>query len=70
MKQDTETMSINELLENSQDIGLACGVLEGIELTPTLLPHQKEAIARALKALERVANRNQAAILLRSGTKI
>ena len=55
-------MKIKELLDNSWDIGLASGVLQGIELTPTLLPNQKEAIADARKALDRVAKRNQAAL--------
>ena len=57
-----KNMKIKELLDNSWDIGLASGVLQGIELTPTLLPNQKEAIADARKALDRVAKRNQAAL--------
>ena len=55
-------MKTKELFNNSWDIGLASGVLQGIELTQTLLPNQKKAIADARKALERVAERNQAAL--------
>lgn len=51
-----------DLAENAYDIGTISGVLKGIELTPTLLPNQKEAIASARKAIERIESRNKAAI--------
>ena len=51
-----------ELLDNSWDIGTVSGVLQGIELTTTLLPNQKEAIATARKAIERIQERNQKAL--------
>ena len=51
-----------ELLDNSWDIGTVSGVLQGIELTTTLLPNQKEAIASARKAIERIQERNQKAL--------
>ena len=51
-----------ELFDNSWDIGTISGVLQGIELTTTLLPNQKEAIANARKAIERIQERNQKAL--------
>ena len=63
-------MKIKELLDNSWDIGLATGVLQGIELTPSLLPNQKQAIADARKALERVAKRNQDALEVQSNVAV
>ena len=50
-----------ELMDNSWDIGIVSGVLQGIELTPTLLPNQKKAIAEARKAMERIKERNKKA---------
>ena len=55
-------MDIQQLSDNAWDIGTVSGVLQGIELTPTLLPNQKEAIASARKAIKRIAERNQSAI--------
>lgn len=53
-----------ELIDNAWDIGLVSGVLQGVELTTTLLPNQKEAIADARKAIKRIEERNQKAIEL------
>lgn len=58
--------ALTELFSNAWDIGLVCGVLQGIELTPTLLPKQKDAIADALKAMKRIEERNQMAIECKS----
>ena len=52
-------LKLQDLLDNSWDAGLVSGVLMGIELTPSLLPNQKEAIANARKAIERICERNQ-----------
>jgi hypothetical protein len=54
-----EYMNLKELTDNAYDIGMVSGVLQGIELTPTLLPNQKEAIADARKAIERIEQRNK-----------
>lgn len=51
-----------ELLENAWDIGMISGVLQGIELTPTLLTNQKEAIADARRAIRRIDERNRALV--------
>lgn len=53
---------LKELTENAHDIGTVQGVLQGIELTPSLLPNQKEAIADAKKAMERIAERNRKSV--------
>lgn len=55
-------MDIQQLFYNAWDIGTVSGVLQGIELTPTLLPNQKEAIASARKAIERIGERNRIAV--------
>lgn len=55
-------MTIQELSENSWDIGTVSGVLQGLELTTTLLTNQKEAIALARQAIERIGERNKKAI--------
>lgn len=52
-------MNLQELSDNAFDIGTISGVLRGIELTQTLLPNQKQAIADARKALERIEARNK-----------
>ena len=56
-------MKLHELSDNSWDIGMVSGVLQGIALTPSLLPNQKEAIADARKAIERIQTRNQKEIV-------
>ncbi len=53
-------MTITEFSDNAWDIGTVSGVLQGIELTTSLLPNQKEAIASARKAIERIQKRNHA----------
>ncbi len=50
--------ALKELVDNSHDIGCVSGVLRGIELTPTLIPNQKDAIAEARKAIDRIEKRN------------
>ena len=51
--------AIQELSDNAWDIGMVSGVLQGIELTTTLLPNQKEAISAAREAIKRVEERTQ-----------
>lgn len=48
---------LRDMTENAADIGLVCGVLQGIALTPTLLPHQKQALEKAQEAIQRVWGR-------------
>lgn len=51
--------TVQELSDNAWDIGVVSGVLEGIKLTPALLPKQIEAIDDALKAAARMSKRNR-----------
>jgi len=57
-------VSTQELADNSWDIGIVSGVLQGIECTPTLLPNQKEAIADARKAIKRIESRNSRLVVM------
>ena len=57
------SVGIKELSDNAWDIGSVSGVLQGIALTPTLLPNQKEAIASALKAINGIGERNRMLVL-------
>ena len=52
-------MTAQELVENSYDVGTVSGVLQGIELSPSLLPNQKEAILYARQAVGRIEQRNK-----------
>jgi hypothetical protein len=52
-------VNIQDLSDNSYDIGMVSGVLRGVELTPNLLPNQKEAISDARKAILRIEERNK-----------
>lgn len=56
-------MTLQELYENAWDIGEVSGVLQGIELVATLLPNQKNAIANARQAMQRIGERNKKAVL-------
>ncbi len=62
LRKRAEMYSITTLSDNAWDIGTVSGVLQGIELTPTLLPNQKEAIASARNAIKRIEDRNKASI--------
>lgn len=63
---DDAQMTPKELNDNARDIGAVSGILLGIELTPTLLPNQKEAIAAARKAISRIQDRNCSEIKFRA----
>ena len=55
----TDLAKVRELSDNAWDIGIVSGVLQGIALTSTLLPNQREAITDARKAIKRIEERNQ-----------
>lgn len=61
MSEETKS-DLMKLADNAWDIGTVSGVLQGIEMTPILLPNQKEAIASARKAIERIEARNKRAV--------
>lgn len=54
---------LRDLSDNAWDIGTVSGVLQGIALTPTLLPNQKEALAKARGAIGRIGARNHASVV-------
>lgn len=61
--QSASFSKLRDLSDNAGDIGLVSGVLHGISLTPTLLPNQKDALAKAREAIERIRERNRATII-------
>lgn len=64
----SEDFNVQELSDNAWDIGIVSGVLQGVELTPTLLPNQKEAIADAIKAIKRIQERNHRLVKVKSAS--
>lgn len=59
-----KTENLRELSMNAWDIGLVTGVIHAISVNPSILPNQKDGIASAIEAMDRIAFRNKQAVEL------